>query len=1017
MLGLQDSSTGGALPTKTYRCVACSATFPGLSSLLVHQASHANDGNSLDRLQPPPASSTQPCCSHCGVIFSSQEFLKKHHCSASSFPSSSSEEFQHLGSMPEQKGSHTERPQPHNPAVDEANALETNGSASSPPGQTNPTPSQGFSPACSSHPVPSDLHIASQPPSTVTTSNGPVMQEHLTSSPGSQPVGFTPLPTFTTPQDQSSFAGAPPVPSFLPPSDPTSSGRVLQPKELKPAKKKTLKKMLFSEFMKRLPPSQLTWRPNKGVVSSKNAVSIRASAAEGAAPSPGTSVTQLRRLLTKSGTKTKAASRASAILNVINSNKQSTNIVSRVVSLTRTFLPVVALETRQTLRGISMDGSEGQHQCGCCRRIFQDVDSLILHHVVHKKERVYGCRQCGQLLISRVPISENHICQMASMQSSQEIFSVGTVLHSPSSTQARLSQEGTVAGFKTLQGRRSTSVTKKLFHCSLCNHKYTRLYSLKTHKCQWLLSLQQANSTHKMDGFYSIERETTVGGGLKINEIQNEAVEDVASQVQKSVAVGTETPHHIKFETFEAQSVSGELFPHTQQVDAAHSELGLWSGSAKSFMPFLSKSAKHTPFRNVDSGTKGECGVSVQHHAGVLQQTVGEGKGECKTENERTLQEQQGQWTMPIDYSEVDLLIDAEEGGGDDHIESAVGDSVDSTNEQTHSQEVAFLRGGKCFICSQCGRGYTRRFTLHQHQKKCHLGIRAPMQHTVRKAIKINKHSGGKQHFDCPQCRRSFSHRDALVLHKKNCQPRNRRGDGNSSHIGTEDRSRMHVEHAQNQGRMFVLPPPPGEKSNRAGNQNQSAGGDWGIMSLPSVLPRRVTCECGAGFTCPRLLFEHLQMHTQETYICPDCGESLQSWPAFESHLRSHQLSMCPKCNRSFTLHSSLVRHLRENLCIPDSRKEKKHCCSRCNLVLPNALSLKLHMQSPPCKPSRSLLRCPVCIRAFRSIPGLQRHLSFHSKPNGFLCHICERGYRSMSALMDHRRKVHCVVREEKQSS
>ena len=52
MLGLQGSTSS----PKMYRCVACSATFTGLASLLVHQASHAVQ---YDK-QPPQSQQGEP---------------------------------------------------------------------------------------------------------------------------------------------------------------------------------------------------------------------------------------------------------------------------------------------------------------------------------------------------------------------------------------------------------------------------------------------------------------------------------------------------------------------------------------------------------------------------------------------------------------------------------------------------------------------------------------------------------------------------------------------------------------------------------------------------------------------------------------------------------------------------------------------------------------------------------------------------------------------------------------------
>ncbi len=71
MLGLQETMSTGS--PKTYSCVACSATFHNLASLLVHQASHASE------ISQQPESAL-PTCVSCGSSFASKDLLEKHHC-------------------------------------------------------------------------------------------------------------------------------------------------------------------------------------------------------------------------------------------------------------------------------------------------------------------------------------------------------------------------------------------------------------------------------------------------------------------------------------------------------------------------------------------------------------------------------------------------------------------------------------------------------------------------------------------------------------------------------------------------------------------------------------------------------------------------------------------------------------------------------------------------------------------------------------------------------------------------
>lgn len=1040
MLGLQNTRTGGDLPTRTYRCVACAATFSGLSSLLVHQASHANDGNPLDKLQPP-LSPPGISCTHCSIVFANKELMNQHRCgalptSSSSFICECGEQFQRHGALLDHKRlqHHSSDLQVQDCSVEEENKCKTKGTVSSPLDQTNPSSSQGFSPVCGSDSGTAELQLIPLLTGTATApenerredfsvpttrlshfTKAPLVPGQLMTAPVSQPVLFSALPAFTSPQDQPLLFGGKAMGPFLSSNVSTSSSilPLHQPQDLQQPKK-TLKKMLFSELVKRLPPARMSWNHTKGNTFSKNAVSTVAGVEASPASPSGTSVRQLRKLLAKSAAKKKALSQASAILNLITSSKPHTKMANDIVNLNRTFLPVVALVTRQKLLGSGKDGMEGRHQCGRCRKIFQDMDSLILHHAVHRKERVNGCRRCGHLLIGKLAIPENHLCPQTSSLSPQDIFSVGLLLSSRSGTHAHSSQPGSVVA-NTLQMTTPLPSTKKNYHCFLCNQSYTRLYGLKKHKCLGMTTILKAAASHKKDGVQSPAMGMRVDGELKTAEKQNEVAGDDLSLTHKSVGVGPAGPLGIKLEAFEVGSVTGVMSPQCLEAERPH--LGVNPGSPKMFMPFLRNSAEHTLSKTPPSQTEGSCDFPAQGFPPVLQGNLEEDKREGEMASGGAERGKgKGQWTVPIDDSEIDQLIEAEGADDDDDneeevMESIIEKSIDSTQNQNSSQNQAFQGVSKCFTCCHCGKSYTRRFTMHQHQKKCPLGVRPAMQQNVRKTLKASKAWAGKQSFDCLQCGKSFSYRDTLVLHQRNCQLRNGRGDGHGDPSGPKKRSSMPLQqdHLASQGRLFVLPPAPKTK----GSKKPATGGDWGIMSLPSVLPRKVTCECGEGFTCPRLLFEHLQLHAQESYICPDCGENMTSWPVFEAHLRKHQRAACQKCNQTFSHRKSLQRHLNKNRCRSNAAAEKKHCCPRCKLELPNALGLKLHMQSPACKPPHKVLRCPVCMRAFGGVEGLQKHLMVHTHPNAFHCQLCQRSYPSLRSLKDHRRKVHRTVKEK----
>ncbi|XP_056617774.1 gastrula zinc finger protein xFG20-1-like [Triplophysa dalaica] len=106
MLGLQETRSSGTPTSKTYSCVACSATFQSLASLLVHQATHADEISCQQE-------STLPTCVTCGTLFSSADLLEKHNCVAVPTPAAQEmhvcdcgEEFDALSALEEHKMLH-----------------------------------------------------------------------------------------------------------------------------------------------------------------------------------------------------------------------------------------------------------------------------------------------------------------------------------------------------------------------------------------------------------------------------------------------------------------------------------------------------------------------------------------------------------------------------------------------------------------------------------------------------------------------------------------------------------------------------------------------------------------------------------------------------------------------------------------------------------------------------------------------------------------------------------------------
>lgn len=664
----------------------------------------------------------------------------------------------------------------------------------------------------------------------------------------------------------------------------------------------------------------------------------------------------------------------------------------KIISVTQTLCPVVVLETRQKLFG--RDNVEGRHQCRLCRRVFQDLDTLIMHHALHKKERVKFCLYCQQFVITVISVPENHVCYSAFSKNIQPLT-------------AKISPEPVIPAAQQLE---------KIFYCSLCKRGYARLRSLKRHNCPCKAPLKSSPAiVNRVDLMpQNLEGSNTAIQNSKNNQM---SVQNV------NVGVGTEP---IK-------------------VEEQHTEF-----------PIDKKNLIHppeTPERN-----------SKPTESTVNSVKLPENMFAMKEEEKEKLAEKQ--WTMPLDDAEIDILVDVEQKDSDeedladvdeddyyeedvDILEPSEENEIDSDPLTEGYQVYITNKGVKRYVCIECQRSYSRQFTLKEHLKVCE--ARILKEQTVEN--QLADLPGPIKKFPCPQCGKFFSRKDNMNMHQKKCH-------GKTAGPAVSTRTEPKTPVAQEN--LFVLSPSTENKAvQQETPQNTSSSRNWGIMSLPSVLPRRVTCECGASFTCPRLLFEHLQQHAQESYICPHCGENLQSWMDFEAHQQLHKQSQsaneqrgpqqrplifsqavplhaptrpqqspgfselkppalvppqhfnngsdtepltCPRCKKNFSLRSSLARHIRLR-CTGDPATQKKHPCTRCGATFLNPLNLKIHVQSNTCKPAFKPIRCPVCVRWFSCLDGLKRHLVSHSRQA--VCQICDQNCPNLQALEEHKRKVH----------
>ncbi|XP_008321791.1 zinc finger protein 836 [Cynoglossus semilaevis] len=968
MLGLQGSTTS----PKVYRCVACSATFSGLSSLLVHQASHASTQNKVSSVAQQPSLS-----SHEGLFTSTQSpaeptVLPAVHpvtSQTSFYICDCGEEFQNFSQMLEHKRSHIAEVQLSQPK--DSNIVTQHVSLNQTVTQldvVHDRPSTSKSPISSELPALKDSLLAD------ISSGGKVAKvEQGLSTPqggdGTKTVNSAPTVETISETEKCVENEQTPV-SHSNNNDSLPSN-------------KSIMKLLASAYRHRFssahPPNHNDNKPS--VPLKEEVVPVDVTPIANPIPKadvlPGNelSVAQLKKLLSQPGGKTKAPS----ISKVIELSKK------RVVSLTMTLSPVVVLETRNKLRDPVGNALYGIYQCGRCRRVFQNLDKLTEHHFLHKKERIKCCRHCKQLIIGRVPLPDNHTCpQMKSRNSPSPHYQ---------------SRQSSAQKVKQLQGN-----PKKVYFCPLCKHTYARRWNLKKHKCVGSAPSQQT--------------EAPIQNRLLLKSSSNgvtEMQENPESLLVKSVSVGTGMGNHIKVEG---------ASPDSQQSSGSQQA---WNPPAEHFPLFYPKSSV--------VGQNNDASLIPSPQEQEMHWNEAAAHDDDSNNDYDDNDGNEGQWTIPLDHDMVGFNA-AGKGDAEKEINKS-GPVVDE--DSSNNLQYVIRDGVKWYPCSRCNKTYSQACTLRRHLRLCAFRPRVPG--TASSQLTAD----GLRLFACFFCGRNFNRKDNMMSHSKRCQ-----------HRSASDIKKGSIQ--QNLSASATDSQTP-----------QDDESNWGIMSLPSVLPRRVTCECGVGFTSPKLLLEHLQKHAQESYTCPTCGETVSSWADYEVHLQIHmhphnQLLkglqpsqplllrfqqqpvqpqqtpaappvcqpsheqprllhlpkkkpriVCTRCGNTFSSRCSLWRHVSWNRCkgaqVSNSAANppKTYHCSNCNSDFPNSISLTFHQRSGTCKPAVKPVRCPSCFRWFNTVVGLQRHLLTH-KRSEYRCDICQGTYANLKSLKTHRRKIHHIM-------
>ncbi|XP_034842191.1 zinc finger protein 772 isoform X3 [Mirounga leonina] len=228
----------------------------------------------------------------------------------------------------------------------------------------------------------------------------------------------------------------------------------------------------------------------------------------------------------------------------------------------------------------------------------------------------------------------------------------------------------------------------------------------------------------------------------------------------------------------------------------------------------------------------------------------------------------------------------------------------------------AFHSGQRHYECSECGKAFSRKDSLVQHQRV----------HT------------GERPYECSECGKTFSRKPILAQHQ-----------------------RIHTGEMPYEcgicGKVF------NHSSNLIVHQRVHTGA------------RPYKCsECGKAYSHKSTLVQHESIHTGERpYECSECGKYFGHKYRLIKHWSVHTGARpyeCIACGKFFSQSSDLIAHQRVH------NGEKPYVCSDCGKAFSHKHVLvqhhRIHTGERPYK-------CSECGKAFRQRASLIRHWKVHT--------------------------------------
>ena len=366
------------------------------------------------------------------------------------------------------------------------------------------------------------------------------------------------------------------------------------------------------------------------------------------------------------------------------------------------------------------------------------------------------------------------------------------------------------------------------------------------------------------------------------------------------------------------------------------------------------------------------------------------------------------------------------------------------------------IHAGHKFVCGECGKEFTSRTGLSNHQKaghepppppdtsKPHFGevdIKCKYPDCGKKFKsridlthhKIKTHKKGKI-YKCEECSQTFVSEKSLVAHRDLHDDKNRPHKCDTCGLRFQHQATLHSHKYRFHRRA-------------SGMQK-----DIKMYSVPAEFHTKIKvvtrkdgtvkyrCKlCKKAYPTLRQFTVHAQVDHmgKEIFRCRFCLKKFPSRSSCTIHEAVHEgvkKFKCQYCSKPFRTKG----HLKEHEVIHTS--EKNHACHLCDYKCTTSAALRLHLRThtkekpykcsyPDCNKAFAGLsnckrhekthtdikphKCDTCAKAFRTVGELRKHMESHSDQKNYACKLCDKKFKASSSLHCHLR-THTGIKPHK---